>query len=351
MVFLAGVGHATIMDGDKIVATANTLIDSSITIGVSMEEVRAGMGAKLYGKYAHSSTFDLKLTDAMFNLEYLAMNTGSEVTIGGDALINETLTAGADKKLALSKTAVPFWTNGGLVAFIKTPGTDEDYKKVDVAADNTIAVDAEGEYCVRYMYNNDGASRMVIDANFIPKTLSIILEANLYSGGSCDVETSTLAGKIQIKVFRFMLNGNQELSMTSTGVSQTAIEGSALASGCSGCDNEGVYAEIIQVMTNEHWYSKAEGIMFEDAYREIEAGAYTTTPVVYAWFSNAAPKQLKASDYTLSIEAGTTGLDLASDTGIVSGTAAAGTAIVKAIAKDETGKALPMTAALTIVVG
>ena len=85
----------------------------------------------------------------------------------------------------------------------------------------------EAEVCVRYMYHNDIASKITISANFIPKTLTCILEANLYNGGSCDVETSTLAGKVIIKVPRFMLNGSQELSMSASGVSNTSIEGSA----------------------------------------------------------------------------------------------------------------------------
>ena len=72
MKFLAGVGVAQIFDGERLVASANALIDSSISISVSTEDLRAGMGAKLLGRYMHSSGMTLKLTDAMFNLEYLA---------------------------------------------------------------------------------------------------------------------------------------------------------------------------------------------------------------------------------------------------------------------------------------
>lgn len=86
-------GNATLFDGERLVASANTLIDSGITIGLSFEDVRAGQRNKLYGRYAHTSTFDLKLTDAMFNLEYLAMNTGSDISLGGDVMIDEELTS------------------------------------------------------------------------------------------------------------------------------------------------------------------------------------------------------------------------------------------------------------------
>lgn len=234
MLFLAGVGRATLLDGERLVATANTLIDSSITIGLSFEELRAGAGNKLYGRYAHTSTFDLKLTDAMFSLEYLAMNTGSDVELGGDAMKDEKLTADGTGKITLTYNAVPMVGNTGIYAYVKKSGTDEGYQRYEVTgvdkATNEVNLGEamkEAEVCVRYMYHNDIASKITISANFIPKTLTCILEANLYNGGSCDVETSTLAGKVIIRVPRFMLNGSQELSMSASGVSNTSIEGSA----------------------------------------------------------------------------------------------------------------------------
>ena len=225
MVFIAGVGNATLFDGERLVASANTLIDSGITIGLSFEDVRAGIRNKLYGRYAHTSTFDLKLTDAMFNLEYLAMNTGSGISLGGDVMIDEELTS-ATKKIKLTQTAVAI-SGSKVYAYAKKSGTDNVYDKYEVAGDNSITVEEDGTYCIRYMYNNAVASRMIINANFIPKTLTLILEANLYSGGSCDIKTPTLAGKVTIKVPRFMLNGSQELSLTASGVANTSIEGTA----------------------------------------------------------------------------------------------------------------------------
>lgn len=49
MVFLAGVANAEIFDGDQLFASARTLIDSSITIGVTLEDLRAGLGNALWG--------------------------------------------------------------------------------------------------------------------------------------------------------------------------------------------------------------------------------------------------------------------------------------------------------------
>lgn len=303
MVFIAGVGNATLFDGERLVASANTLIDSGITIGLSFEDIRAGIRNKLYGRYAHTSTFDLKLTDAMFNLEYLAMNTGSDISLGGDVMIDEELTS-TDKKIVLSQTAVAIAGNT-VYAYAKKSGTDNVYDKYEVSGnDNSIEVTEDGTYCIRYMYTNDLASKMIINANFIPKTLTLILEANLYSGGSCDIETSTLAGKVTIKVPRFMLNGSQELSLTASGVANTSIEGTALASGCAGCSGDGVYAEIIQVMSNRTLENGFSGIVVEDATREAAKGDKLELNV-YACPVDAAP--IKLSNDQITVAASGTG--------------------------------------------
>lgn len=290
-------GNATLFDGERLVASANTLIDSGITIGLSFEDIRAGIRNKLYGRYAHTSTFDLKLTDAMFNLEYLAMNTGSDISLGGDVMIDEELTS-TGKKIKLSQTAVAI-AGSTIYAYAKKSGTDNVYDKYAVSEDNEIEVAEDGTYCIRYMYTNDLASRMIINANFIPKTLTLILEANLYSGGSCDIETSTLAGKVTIKVPRFMLNGSQELSLTASGVANTSIEGTALASGCAGCSGDGVYAEIIQVMSNRTLENGFSGIVVEDATREAAKGDKLELNV-YACPVDAAPIKLSNDQITVA---------------------------------------------------
>ena len=233
----------------------------------------------------------------MFNLEYLAMNTGSDISLGGDVMVDEELTS-TSKKIKLSQTAVAI-SGSKVYAYAKKSGTDNVYDKYAVSEANEIEVPADGTYCIRYMYTNDLASKMTVKANFIPKTLTLILEANLYSGGSCDIETSTLAGKVTIKVPRFMLNGSQELSLTASGVANTAIEGTALASGCAGCSGDGVYAEIIQVMANRTAENGFTGIVVEDAVREASKGDKLELNV-YACPVDAAPIKLNNDQFTVA---------------------------------------------------
>ena len=371
-VFLAGVGTATLMDGDDIFVTADTLTDSSITLDLSLEEVRGGQGNRLLGRFAHTSTFGLTLTDALFNLEYLAASVGSELEKGGDVFRNEELTTDGDGKLTLTATAVPFRTGSPVYAYVvKADALDKNKRqKYVVAGDNTVSgLEADTAYCVRYMYTNASADKLVINADFIPGTYYCYLTANLYSGDSTNASTGTKVGEITIKVPRFMLNGTQELSMTATGAATTSLEGTALASGATGCEGQGIYAEIVQVMFDERWYTDAQGLVIEDSYIEATAAEYQpTSPVVYAWYPNAKPKMIsnailaaqesdlaqgEKSKLVFSITDGGTGLQIDSSTGaltLTGASASAGTALITVEAQMNDGTPIPgMDASATIV--
>ena len=251
MYFLAGVADAEIFKGTESFATAKTLIDSSITIGVSAEDIRAGKGAKLYGKYFHTSTFDLKLSDAMFKLEYIAANVGADLELGGDVFrMEEFVVDGEERGVKLSDAPVSMTAGGKIYVYYKKD-TEEYFKAVEHEAetiDFDIPGDEKGIYCVKYLYTNESARKVVINANFIPDTLSIYLTANLYAGDANNISTGTKVGTVTIKVPRFLLSGSQEIAMSMTGAANTPLEGSALATQGKGCDSEGIYAEIIEVI-------------------------------------------------------------------------------------------------------
>lgn len=49
--FIAGVGRALLFKGTELFADCRTLADSSITVGVTAEDIRGGEGNALYGRY------------------------------------------------------------------------------------------------------------------------------------------------------------------------------------------------------------------------------------------------------------------------------------------------------------
>lgn len=373
-VFLAGVATAEIFDGSTLFASARTLIDSSITIGVTAEDVRGGEGAALIGKYFHTTTFDLKMTDALFNLAYIAANVGSDITVGGDIFYNEELTSNQSKEITLTATAVPHLSGGLTYAWYREADATSDERLTAEVKGNKITVEkANTAYCVRYMYSNAAAKKIVVSSNYIPSTLTVFLTANLYSGDASNPTTGTKVGTVTIKVPRFLLSGNQELSMTSTGASTTNFEGSALASGGSGCEGTGVYAEIIQAMINSRWYDDAKGLIIEDSDISMTAEEARTAlngvaPKVYAFYDNARPKMLtnailtaqeshlgteEKSKLVFSIEADTTAITVNSSTGVINAASAAeGTAIITVEAQKGSGSTPieGMSAAMVITI-
>lgn len=309
--FLAGVANAEIFKNNDLFATAKTLIDSSITIGVSAEDIRAGQGAKLYGKYFHTSTFDLKLSDAMFRLEYIAANVGSEITLGGDVFAEEAHTAGEGGKITLTREVVPMSEGADKFIYWKKP-EDAYYTTLNLGkeaiANNEITiagVTAGQEICVKYLYTNDMARKLNVSANFTPDTVSVYLTANLYSGDATNPSTGTKVGTVTIKVPRFLLSGSQELSMSMTGASNTAFEGSALAAKGKGCENDGIYAEIIEVI-NDRTVDDIVQLMIADSAEGIvlDKGEKETLEV-YGRFGDTAPVLLPADMLTFTSSAET----------------------------------------------
>lgn len=330
--FIAGVGHAMLFKGDELFADCRTLADSSITIGVTAEEIRGGEGNALWGKYFHDSTFDMKLTDIMFNMEYVAANVGAEIVKGGDIFMNEELKADENGVITLTQVAVPAKSGSDVYAWIVKADNSSDKRTRVEVADNKIAdLEAGVAYCVRYCYTNPSADKLVVSSQFIPDTLYAILSVALYAGDDKNPENGTKVGEIVIKIPRFQLSGAMELSMTAAGTSQTSLEGSALASGAKGCEGKGIYAEIIQVIYNAHWYDDASGLIVEDNYREVAAGEINEKLNVYAWYASASPKLIPADE--LTFEVSDTGLSVVD--GVVTGTPAGSGAITISVKAKE----------------
>ena len=91
-----------------------------------------------------------------------------------------------------------------------------------------------------------------------------------------------------------MLNGTMDLSMTMTGASQTAIEGSALAVTSADClADEDYYAIISEVIDNANPYANLKLIAVDAENGAIEATAGDKVKLdVYAVFATGLPKLL-----------------------------------------------------------
>jgi len=309
--FIAGVGKVDLFKGSDLLLTSKTLVDSSINLSVTLEDIRAGAGAKLYGKYAHTSTMGMKLTEAMFKMELLAANVGANFeTVRGTAVdvVSGTATGGVVDISTI--TPKPLYPGVEKVVVWVAPKGTNDFQTCTVTGGSTT-VNAigltDGEVCIKYIKENAADKTIKVAGNFIPDTLTAILEANIYAGDSENLAQSTKVGKLVITIPRFMLNGTMDLSMTMTGASQMPIEGSALAvTDTSDCnDDNDYYAIISEVMTNATWYTDLLAVYIEGSDFTIAASGKKPTGV-FGGYKGGSIKMLKVpTEVVLTADTGT----------------------------------------------
>lgn len=322
--FLAGVANVDIFDGQELFSTAKTLMDSSISLNVSLEEIRAGQGAKLYGKYAHSSLMDITLNDAMFRLEYIAKNVGGDISIGGSAIVNEQVIVKTAGTIEVANVPSSFG-NYGTVGWYKKPNDSTWTSGTFSGKSMTIAGSQIGDiYCVKYPNANDSMRQLVINANFIPATVHVVMTASLFQGNinnPTDANTTKI-GEVQIDIPRLMLSGAQDITMSMTGAAQTPLTGSALASSeTESCNDDAIYGTIKEIINGANWVNDAYGIAVTPADLELTVGGKETVEV-YALIRGASPKKVKATDltFTSTTPATATVTNAGEITGVATGT-------------------------------
>lgn len=320
--FLASVGNAeayAARNGEFAhVLSARTLTESTLGFTSSMEEVRAGQGAKLYGRFNHSAGMTVSLTDAMFDMNYIALQTGSQIQTGASAIYAKdsyTAVTGATKTIALTKEPVAIGTACGLdkkVVWFRASGCNPTQEDISVVIDGTDNKYEDGNltvgatdaakfvdgvtYCISYFAMDNLADLIKISANFIPAEMVLVLTAKLFEGDANAPETGKPAGEITIKVPRFQLDGQFDLSMAMTSAATIALNGTALAVDAGGCEDDGIYAEIVQVLEGSTYSSKGIRMIAVDP----ESAVAGSVPVVYGLYNNGSTGLIPNSDLTFT---------------------------------------------------
>ena len=310
--YIGGVGTVTAFkknsDGSiQHYFDAKTLTDSSINISVSSEEIRGGEGSKLLGRFFHTSVFNLSMTDALFDLKYLASQVGSDVLEGQGGIeikhdAKVTVPSNGEITLAGEPAALfdsIYTTNNGKVAWVKF--IDNGFELPVVPEGNKITIDtmyAGQKVCVSYPVKVADARQITVKAMYTPMEFSIILEAKLFLGDACKPSDGKAIGKIVIEIPRFQLDGSVDLAMAMTSPATFALNGSALASGC-GCGEEEWYARISEIKTEDgaNKFNGYTGIKVLDD-GELNVG---DTLVVYAVGAKLMPKRMYINEYTAVI--------------------------------------------------
>lgn len=335
--FLAGAATVDMLVGDQLIATATTLLDSSITVGSAAEEVRGGPGAKLLGKYYHTSTFDINLTDVLFKLEYFAFQTGSAIQQIADVFTSEQVTLGAGGSGTITGTPAVYQSYG-TIGWAAKPGSDAYQKITFTEKAFTVAGAKDGDiYCVKYISTDNAARQITISSSFIPSEVTLVMTANLYRAGGRgenDVNNSSKIGIVQVLVPRFQFNGSMELSMTSTGVANSPIAGSALDNPSADCSDGGYYAIITEQLSGSSWYDNVFALAIEDSDIELATTTGTATLSVYALPLNGAAFKPPYEDLTFTSAAN--GTATVTQEGVVTGVAKGSTTVTVSI-KNKAG--------------
>ena len=312
--FLANVMDAYVYAGDQLLFTSKALTDSSISIGITAEEVRGGKGNKLIGRYFHDSSFGLTLQDALFELGYIAHNVGSQVVSGTSGMLTEEqITATGSGALTVSGTPYDFLSLG-TIGWIAKPGSDEwstftfnGSSATGVTLADGSAIIGGDTYCVKYM-SEAPCDEVVISADFVPDEVSVVLKGDLYKASKGnDVSTSSIIGHIEVDVPRFQLEGSMDISLSSSGAAQIPFSGQALVTMEESCEGGGYYAVVKEFETSANWYDNLVAFALEGS-DSISIVKDTTKKLnIYGIYSNGSAKLIKSSNlkFTATSGAGT----------------------------------------------
>lgn len=335
---VAGVGTVQLFDTatNALILTSKTLTEEGLNFSSTAEEARGGAGNALLGKYYHDSTFGLTLTDQLFDLQYLALNCGGSIQASSDVMTNEQVTIGVANTLTVAKTPVEF--NGAVIGWAKKANQDDTHYQLVTFTGKNASIDGAqvGDvYCVKYFFNDASARKFVVNTAYIPATVHAIATFPLFKAGTSSESytSSSQIGEIQVDIPTFQLEGAQELSLTSGGISTASLNGSALStfSGNGGCSDGGYYAIITEVIYGKSAWDNVVSLAVADSDIDLAVGE-TQTLKVYAIYSDGTvPSVIDNSMLTFTSSSDT--VATVSNTGLVTA-ASAGSANIEIVATD-----------------
>ena len=304
--------------------TSKTLQESGISISVTAEDIRGGLSNPLLGRYFHDSILEANITDALFNLQYLALNVGGEVVIGGSSLVTETVTAGSGS-LTVQGTPVAFGTAGTVGWY--TPAGQEDWAPLTFEGKvATASVTSGSSYCVRYNADDSNIQEFVVPSAIIPSEVHLVMTYPLFAGGTSPeaISTSSQVGELIVDIPRFQFAGNVELSLTSSGAATSNLSGSALASyTTANCNDMGTYGTVKQKIYGGNWYDDLTTIAVDGGNFSIAKGAKNTLRVIGLFKNGTGVLDNSKLTFT-SAQTSTASVD---NKGVVTGTATGNTNI------------------------
>lgn len=274
------------------------------------------------------------ITDALFNLQYLALNVGGNITIGGSSLVIESVTTTVTNQITIAGTPVAFGT-AGTVGFYTIEG-QEDYKSISFVGKtaNVSNLPIGSKVCVTYNTNDDAMQTFTVPSAIIPSEVHLEMTYPLFAGGITNqtLSTSSQVGELIVDIPRFQLSGSTTLSMTASGVSNSSLSGQALASyTTANCSDMGMYGTVKMKIYGKNWSEDLESMAVDGAEISMNTGEKLTLKVV-GIFSGGITGVLNNSNLTFT--SGTQATATVSNVGEVEAKQT-GTTIIEITATDK----------------
>lgn len=326
--YIGSVADIIAYEGNDILFTARSLTESTMNVAVEKLEIRGGKGNVRFGQFFHTSAFSVNITDALFNLKYISANVGSAVNVGGSAITQESVTLGVAGAGTVVGTPIA-WDTAGTIGWASLADDQEVWQTVTFTGQAfSFSGGTNGQVvCVKFLATESAATYITVPGNIIPKTLKLVMTANLYGAANA---TATVVGRVEIIVDRFVLDGVASLNLTSNGVATQSLSGTANAVFDSTCANGTRYATITVIPASGNWYDNITMLAFTNANPAISIGTPTFTIVSYGVAPGFAPYLITPATQ-LTFTSSTPGTATVSASGVITRVAAGATTITVSV--------------------
>lgn len=284
--FLAGVGTLMLRDGSgNLVLSSDVLTESGVNISTTANELRGGLGNFLIGQYFSDGNMALTLTNATFDPQFIALNVGSEITIGTDVPYQETVTVGVGGTITVTNTPQAIG-NLGIIGWYKLAGSDS-WVSAPITFVNKTATIPEltqnTNVCVRYSITDSSAKELIIPGSIIPKIMHATLTIPKFSTTASSYTSEARSGEVVIEIPSFQLDGNVDLALSSTSTATVPLSGKALKSNvvAKPCDMFGEFGTLKDITFGKVWYTDLDSMAIASgADIQLTTGATETLQIV-----------------------------------------------------------------------
>lgn len=216
-----------------LACTGTTNLNTSIEVSMQEQNVNAGKGNQLIYSYKYGRELAVNLEAANWDIRYIAMQTGSQITEGLNDVYKLAECVQITNGIGVLKTPpvgdVAVELSNGLIITVTPEASTIDLTKHGVENEAVKAT---------YMYNRIAKS-ITIDSETSPFVYELVLSADKHNNRLGKV------GTVQIVIPSYQPSGNFTMSFTPDGVSSTTIEGKALSVEGDSCnDGSAVYAYV-----------------------------------------------------------------------------------------------------------